>query len=191
MNAGSVTGINLTANGSGYITTGGIKKFQDGLPVLCDPTAGWDALHRQQPGPAHPDRRARHHDLPAMDTAEADYYVIAVVQHRERMSSSLPLRNAAARVRAARDPGERRFSKHVALQTDLLDGTSVPTLMPDGSQAVAVDDPHFLGPVIVAQQGPGGPDRVLQPAADRRGRRPVPAGRLHDHGLGHGPDGHD
>ena len=47
-------------------------------------------------------------------------------------------------------PANAAFSKHVALQTDLLDGTSVPTLMPDGSQAYAVDDPHFLGPVISA-----------------------------------------
>ena len=44
------------------------------------------------------------------------------------------------------------MSRHIALQTDLVDGTSVPTLMPDGSQAMAVDNPHFLGPLIVAQK---------------------------------------
>ena len=33
---------------------------------------------------------------------------------------------------------------------DLVDGTSIPALMPDGSAGDAVDDPHFLGPVIVA-----------------------------------------
>ncbi len=44
-------------------------------------------------------------------------------------------------------PGRR-----VPLRTDLLDGTSVDTKMPDGSQAYAVDDPHFLGPTIVAQK---------------------------------------
>ena len=40
-------------------------------------------------------------------------------------------------------------------------------------------------------QGQAGAHRVLQPAADRLRRRPVPAGRLHHDGLGHGPDGHD
>ena len=39
---GSVTGIANLVGGSGYVTQSGIKKFQDGLPVLCDPTAGWD-----------------------------------------------------------------------------------------------------------------------------------------------------
>ena len=47
-------------------------------------------------------------------------------------------------------PANAAVSKHIALQTDLLDGTSVPTLMPDGSQAYAIDDPHYLGPVIAA-----------------------------------------
>src|SRR6185295_13418633 len=40
--------------------------------------------------------------------------------------------------------------KHVALANDLLDGTSQPALLPDGSQAYGVDDPHYLGPVIAA-----------------------------------------
>ena len=42
VSAGAVTGITLTAPGSGYITTGGIKKFQDGLPMLCIPTANFN-----------------------------------------------------------------------------------------------------------------------------------------------------
>ena len=37
VSAGGVTAINLTAAGSGYITPGGIKKFTDPLPGLCDP----------------------------------------------------------------------------------------------------------------------------------------------------------
>ena len=31
-----------------------------------------------------------------------------------------------------------------------MDGSSTPALMPDGSQAYGVDDPHYLGPVISA-----------------------------------------
>ena len=36
--AGGVTAANMTANGSGYITPGGMKKFVDPLPGLCDPS---------------------------------------------------------------------------------------------------------------------------------------------------------
>ena len=64
VNSGGVTAIDLTAPGSGYLTAGGIKKFQDGLPMLCDPSAGHCALtRREQPGPVPPAGGARHHDL--------------------------------------------------------------------------------------------------------------------------------
>ena len=41
VNIGAVTGITNLVGGSGYLTTGGIKKFQDGLPVLCIPSANF------------------------------------------------------------------------------------------------------------------------------------------------------
>ena len=66
--------------------------------------------------------------------------------------------------------------------------------MPDGSQAFGVDSPHYLGPTIVASKDKAGPDRLLQPAPDGRGRRPVPPdgydtdGVRHDAGVrAHGP----
>jgi len=40
---------------------------------------------------------------------------------------------------------ERTVEQKILLRTALPNGTSVPTLMPDGSQAVAVDNPHYLG----------------------------------------------
>src|SRR5574341_2367833 len=134
---------------------GGIKKFQDGLPVLCIPTANFSECT------ATDNNLGQHIPIAVPDTttfsmangfsADTDYYVIAVVQHRERMSSSLPASGTLLREYVQLEtPANASFSKHVALQTDLLDGTSVPTRMPDGSQAYAVDDPHFLGPVIVA-----------------------------------------
>jgi len=151
VNAGGVTAINLTANGSGYITTGGIKKFQDGLPVLCIPAPG------QTFADCTNNNLGQHIPVAVPDTTTfpgADYYVIAVVQHRERMSSSLPATGTLLREYVQLEtPANVFFSKHVALQTDLLVGPSVPTMMPDGiTQAVAVDDPHFLGPVIVASK---------------------------------------
>ncbi len=38
VDVGGVTSIDITNPGSGYITGGGIKKFQDGLPLLCNPS---------------------------------------------------------------------------------------------------------------------------------------------------------
>ncbi len=207
VNAGAITGITVTAPGSNYVTQGGIKKFQDGLPVLCIPAAG------QTFADCTDNNLGQHLPIAVPDTTtfsvangfalDADYYVIALVQHREQMNSSLPPvvtdalgnRSGGTLLREyvqLETSANMSISKRVPLMNDMLDGTSVPALMPDGvTQAVAVDDPHFLGPVIVADEGQAGPDRLLQPAADRSGRRPVPADRLHDHGLGHGPHGHD
>ncbi|HBX69405.1 MAG TPA: hypothetical protein DEH25_08480, partial [Chloroflexi bacterium] len=150
VNAGSVTSINLTSPGSGYITQGGIKKFQDGLPMLCDPSLGCTDNNLGQHLPlAVPDTTT--FSVANGFAANADYYVIALVQHREQMNSSLPPTLLREYVQLE-TPDNASWSKHVALQTDLLDGTSVPVLMPDGSQAYAVDDPHYLGPVIVSQK---------------------------------------
>jgi len=157
VNAGAITSINLTAPGSGYLTQGGIKKFQDGLPVLCIPAAG------QTFADCTDNNLGQHIPVAVADTttfstangfaADADYYVIALVQTREQMSSSLPATGTLLREYVQLEtPDNAAFSKHVALQTANLDGTYTATLMPDGSQAYAVDDPHFLGPVIVAQK---------------------------------------
>ena len=79
--------------------------------------------------------------------------MIALVQHREQMSSSLPrgtLLREYVQLSTPQTPGN-----HVALNNDLPGGTlSSPSLtsvlMPDGSQAYGVDDPQSLGPIISA-----------------------------------------
>ena len=156
INVGAVSAINLLTPGSGYLTAGGIKKFVDGLPKLCDPSvAGSCAAAANNLGQYIPLAKP---DIATFTKAngftdDADYYVIAVVQHRERMSSSLPATGTLLREYVQLEtPANASWSKHVALQTTLVDGSTVPTLMPDGSQAYAVDDPHFLGPVIAAQK---------------------------------------
>ncbi len=73
----------------------------------------------------------------------ADYYEIALVEFTEKMHSSLP----ATRLRG-----------YVQLHTATMAGTGIalnnpdgtPILKPDGTQAMAVEPPHSLGPVIVA-----------------------------------------
>ncbi len=140
----------------GVTVTGGIKKFRDGLPGLCDPTL---------PGSCEGamNNLGQYIPLAVPDTTtftkaagfadDADYYVIAVVQHRERMNSSLPEQGTLLREYVQlQTPANASapWNKHVPLTTALPDGTSVPTLMPDGTQAIAVDKPHYLGPVITA-----------------------------------------
>jgi FtsP/CotA-like multicopper oxidase with cupredoxin domain len=144
---GIISAITIKKPGSGYITPGGMKKFQDGLPQLCNPAVA---------GSCVPNNLGQYVPLAVPDTSTfpgADYYVIAVVQHREQMHSSLPptLLREYVQLDTPVTAGAA-WSKHVALQTDLLDGTSTPTTMPDGTQAIAVDQPHYLGPVIVAQK---------------------------------------
>ncbi|MSN26123.1 MAG: multicopper oxidase domain-containing protein [Geobacter sp.] len=136
--------------------TGGIKKFQDGLPLLCNPSV-------VAPAPGNCDvaknNLGQYLPLAVPDTTtfttagghgpDADYYVIALVQHRERMNSSLPpagtLLREYVQLSTPAFPG-----KQVPLMNDMPDGTSVPVLMPDGSQAFGVDDPHYLGPLVAA-----------------------------------------
>ncbi len=134
---GIIASIDVTKPGSGYITPGGIRKFVDGLPMLTE--AGANNLGQYLP-------------IAVPDTTTfpgTDYYVIALVQYREQMHSDLPptLLREYVQLSTGVVPGKR-----VALQTDLLDGTSTATKMPDGSQAYGVDNPHFLGPIIVAQK---------------------------------------
>ena len=138
----------------GASATGGIKKFVDGLPMLCDPSIAGDCASAannlgQYIPLAVPDQSTFTVDNGFQD--DADYYVIALVQHREKMSSSLPgsgtLQREYVQLSTSAFPG-----KGVSLMNDLPDGTSVPALMPDGSTAIAVDDPHYMGPIIAAQK---------------------------------------
>lgn len=174
---GTITSITVVTAGSGYVVpavtitggagtgaaatavpgttvTGGMKKFVDTLPLLCNPSvAGSCDGAKNNLGQYLP---LAVPDQTTFTTAsgfgpDADYYVIALVQHRERMSSSLPAQGTLLREYVQLEtPANASWSKHIPLRNDMPDGTSVPVLMPDGSQAYAVDDPHFLGPVIGA-----------------------------------------
>jgi FtsP/CotA-like multicopper oxidase with cupredoxin domain len=141
---GAVTQLNLLTGGSGYLTPGGIKKFQDTLPGLNEP----NNLGQFIPV-AVADKDTFPDDLATPDVNEAaDYYVIAVIQHRERMSSSLPAAGTLLReyVQLTTD------GSGVALSNDMLDGSSVDALMPNGDRAMGVTEPHYLGPTIVAER---------------------------------------
>ncbi len=136
---GTISALTLSAPGSGYVIGAGIKKFVDTLPGF---------------GEATKNNLGQYLPIAEADTttfSAADYYVIALVQHRERMSSSLPAAGTLVReyvqLSTVPVPG-----KKVALRNDLLNGTSVPALMPGGAQAYGVDDPHYEGPIIPASK---------------------------------------
>ncbi|MBI5342483.1 MAG: hypothetical protein HZB63_04075 [Deltaproteobacteria bacterium] len=135
-----------TVDVAGTAITGGIRKFVDRVPGLTP--AGANALGQYIP-------------VAVADTTSypgADYYEIALVEYTERMHSDLPptRHRGYVQLETAANAG---VSGHIALVNP--DGT--PILMPNGAQAVAVDNPHFLGPTIVAMGSvPGQPGRLVR-----------------------------
>ncbi len=75
----------------------------------------------------------------------ADYYEIGVVDFNEKMHTDLPPTRIRGYVQIATPvvPGS-----HIAL----TDPNGNPVTLPDGSQAYAVDNPHYMGPVIVSRR---------------------------------------
>jgi len=109
-----------------------LRKFVDALPGLG--VGGKNALGQYIP-------------VAVADTTTysgSDYYEIAVVEYSEQMHSDLP-------------PTVNRG--YVQLSTSVVPGKEVPLtkdgitaiLLPDGSQAIGVDKPHFMGPAIIAE----------------------------------------
>ena len=69
------------------------------------------------------------------------------------MNSSLPAQGTLLREYVQLETAANAsWSESVPLVNQLLDGTSTPALMPDGSQAVGIGEPHYLGPIIQANK---------------------------------------
>jgi FtsP/CotA-like multicopper oxidase with cupredoxin domain len=159
---GAITAIELTNGGAGYTVpvvtiadtavppagtgaaaaatigstfTWGIRKFVDSLPGLSD--AGKNNLGQYIPI-AVP-------ETVTISGQVADYYEIALVEHREKLHQDLPPTTLREYVQlsTAAVPG---------LQIPLKYLNSTPILKADGSPALAVDNPHYLGPLIVAER---------------------------------------
>ncbi len=143
ISAGGIVSIDLTAAGSGYITTGGIKKFIDPLPGLCMPPA-CPTSGKYIPV-AVPEAKV-------YNGIEADEYVIGLVQYRTRFSSSLPptLVRGYAQIETAANAG---VSQHYPLMTANVNPNlpDTPVLI-NGQPAFAVTAPQWLGPTIVASK---------------------------------------
>ncbi len=143
---GAITAINLTAAGSGYLTAGGIRKFTDPLPGLCNPPGCPSYL-------ADPAAKYIPLAVPEVKTyngVEADEYVIGLVQYRTSFSSSLPptLVRGYVQLETAANAAS---SQHFPLANANLDPlvADAPILI-NGVQALAVTPPQYLGPIIAA-----------------------------------------
>jgi FtsP/CotA-like multicopper oxidase with cupredoxin domain len=137
---GAVTAINLTAGGSDYVTSGGIKKFVDGLPGLCDPNV---------PGScpdwiADPAAKAIPVGVPAKikyNGVMSDQYEIGLVQYQSSFSSSLPPTLSRGYVQLKPCTGA---PSDYHLTNTLLGGGTVDT------GYCGWTPPQWLGPVIAA-----------------------------------------
>jgi len=122
-----------TVDQNGAIS-GGIRKFIDSLPGL---------------GSAAANNLGNYISVAVPDTTTydgSDYYEIALIEFRWRFHTDLPIETRLrgyVQISTSVVPG-----LHFALTN--LDGT--PILMPDGSQAYAVDIPRYLGPFIIAEK---------------------------------------
>ena len=142
---GAITGIAVTTPGSGYVTPGGIRKFIDPLPGLCDP-AGVAA-------PSCPTDGSKYIPLAVSDTTtytDTDTYEIALVQFRMSYSSDLKDPSTGVPVGTLTrgyvqiDTGSVPGSQQVPLMNELLNGNLVDTGF------VGVTPPQYLGPIIAA-----------------------------------------
>ncbi len=159
---GAITGITVTNAGSGYsapivvITdttgvdaaatatltglTGGMRKFVDSMPGL-GPAGANNIIQAHGAGQYIP---VAVPETVTFSGQPADYYEIALVEFSEKMHSDLPL---------------TRLRGYVQLATAAVPGAGIlltnpdgsPILKPDGTQAIGVDYPHYLGPLIVAK----------------------------------------
>ncbi len=77
----------------------------------------------------------------------SDYYEIALVQYREKLSTSLAATTLRGYVQIE-TPANAAHSKHIALTYP----DNTPILNGSGQQVYAVDPPQYAGPTIVAQR---------------------------------------
>ncbi|MBZ5589683.1 MAG: choice-of-anchor D domain-containing protein [Acidobacteriia bacterium] len=150
-----------------------IPKFVDGLPGL---------------GPGNANLLGQYLPVAVADGAtfaNSDYYEIALVEYAEQMNSGLPPTRLRGYVQVE-TPAQYPSPTRVALT--YIDGVT-PILDLNGAPVFAVDKPHYLGPVIVAQR-----DRAVRikftnylPATPG-GNLPIPVDPSYL-GAGLGPDG--
>ncbi|GAA0925919.1 choice-of-anchor D domain-containing protein [Kribbella koreensis] len=142
---GSISGITVDTPGNGYLSPG-LKKFQDELPVTCNPgTDGTGCpLAPSTPamGPAAKFIPTAVPEAKTYNGKASDEYVIGLVQYRTKFSSDLPPTLVRGYVQLS-TPGVP--GRQVPLYNELVDGTRQQIA---GYTGVA--SPQWLGPIIAA-----------------------------------------
>jgi FtsP/CotA-like multicopper oxidase with cupredoxin domain len=123
-NTGSITSV-----------SGGIRKFIDSLPLVGE--SGANNL-----GQYIPEAVADTTTYPG-----CDYYEIALVEFTQQMHTDIPATTLRGYVQLE-TPANYAISKHYPLTYP--NGSAI--LKVDGSQAIAIDRPRYLGPQITAQK---------------------------------------
>ena len=162
---GAITDFTILVPGSGYITAGGIKKFQDDLPGLCDPT-GANA-------PACPDWTTTPTAPKAIPLAvsqvqtisgqAADTYEIGLVQYRTSFSSSLPdtLVRGYVQIDTGGVPGSQSFPlTNTVWDTATSSYLTVPVTDANGNPYMGVTAPQWPRAEHRRGEEQGGPNRV-------------------------------
>ena len=127
-----------TIDATGHAVPGtGIRKFVDSLPGL---------------GSGSPNNLGKYIPVAVNSSTYpgSDYYEIALVQYVEKMHSDIPettLRGYVQLETGNLNP-TAAASKHIALRYP--NGSAI--LNESGMQAYAYDNPHYLGPIIIAQR---------------------------------------
>lgn len=141
---GAISAITVDSPGDGYLTKG-IKKFQDSLPLPCDPGPTGSGCPNV-PQSADPSAADKFVPLAVPTTKTysnepADQYVIGLVQYRTRFSSDLPptLVRGYVQLSTPDTPGQQ-----VPLYNELLNGDRQPL------PYTGVTSPQWLGPIIAA-----------------------------------------
>ncbi|WP_316528002.1 multicopper oxidase domain-containing protein [Kitasatospora brasiliensis] len=143
---GAISGIEVISPGAGYLTVG-MKKFQDTLPLTCDPGAdgtGCPDVAQSQAPTTKPSEKFIPVAVPESVTTSgkpADEYVIGLVQYLTRFSSDLPPTLVRGYVQLSTDavPGRK-----VPLYNELMDGTRQPL------PYTGVTSPQWMGPLLAA-----------------------------------------
>jgi len=129
---GKVTGFTITNGGSGYTSaptvTIALPTTAGGSGALAVATITGGAVT-------------------AITLVGSDYYEIALVEYSEKMHSDLPSTRLREYVQLE-TPFNYSVSKHIVLRYP----NGNPILKGDGTPAYAVDNPHYLGPLIIAHR---------------------------------------
>ncbi len=117
-----------------------LQKFVDPLPNMCQNTGGTACTSPYIPI-AFPDTST----YPG-----SNYFEIAIVQYWQQMHSNLPIPTRLRGYVQLETPANAANSRHVQL---FYDQAKTQPILVNGQPVFAVDNPTYLGPIIITQKG--------------------------------------